>query len=769
MAKEEKIISEFSKMLKKMVKNTETNTEASSEMLALLKNEIKVLKKLADTAEDQFKAEKVAVFESQKAEKEFNEKMIEAEEKSSEISDEQLETLEDLFDIQKESNKKLEDIFGEIEEENKASRNDKKLESKKIANFSEGVSNFKDTASYLSELSGLNNIINFVPNLFSAIQSEFGTLGTVMSKLVISPLKGIGNFTAGIFKGLGSLVGIKTGGDGSPSESASRLIKSERGEEQREQTMGFQSESLGLLSAIALNTTPPDEMLKGKNPLDVLKGLIPKGFLGGSLKGLGSLGPKLWKMAGVGMILGGVFMGVMDFMEGFEEGGFGQGLYQAFVGKTDGSLTNMFKNAGKWGLIGAGIGTIAMPVVGTIIGGLIGMSIGFLVNYIGSLVKGPGNTGEKIGNFFLGGNGGVMSSLFNGSKYAAMGALVGTAIFPAVGTIAGGLIGFAIGFLINFVKQILPGDVKAGISRFVTSFGEHIYGAFTWLVNSVSSGFESFLNIWKGIINTGISLVKGGFELFSKAVDWIAEKLGITEYVTMIKEKVKTGWETVKTKAQEFVDFITNFGKNIWEKFKGIGTYVWERTKKWLGGGDEPGEIEAGVTMTSPQTKKPAGKKQSKKANKDTNSIVSSLFNTSGSSERTAKATEKEEEYSRQQKNSLHRILKQLRSISKFMENEMLKSFEEMFKDTANSITQTMKQIQEQNRQWAFAMETGSLQGYSGKVGEFSKELKKLERGTEKDYTGYKGAINSINNTNQNIINNLFPDDFGGNLRRGKE
>ena len=56
-------------------------------------------------------------------------------------------------------------------------------------------------------------------------------------------------------------------------------------------------------------------------------------------------------------------------------------------------IKNAFKNAGKWALVGAGIGTLIVPVVGTIVGGLAGAVIGGILGWIG---------GEKLAKGFDG-------------------------------------------------------------------------------------------------------------------------------------------------------------------------------------------------------------------------------------------------------------------------------------------------------------------------------------------------------------------------------
>ena len=64
---------------------------------------------------------------------------------------------------------------------------------------------------------------------------------------------------------------------------------------------------------------------------------------------------------------------------------------------------NMFKNMGKWALIGAGIGSV-VPVVGTLVGGLVGAAIGGLLGLIGAkrIAKAFSAVGAWLKNAWIG-------------------------------------------------------------------------------------------------------------------------------------------------------------------------------------------------------------------------------------------------------------------------------------------------------------------------------------------------------------------------------
>ena len=115
-------------------------------------------------------------------------------------------------------------------------------------------------------------------------------------------------------------------------------------------------------------------------------------------KGMAGLKPGagMTKALGVGAILAGVALAIKDGFAGAklsEEWGVGKtaGVAGAVLGGTNKGIEGAMENFGKWGLIGAGIGTLIVPGLGTLVGGLIGGAIGALLGWIG---------GERIAKFF---------------------------------------------------------------------------------------------------------------------------------------------------------------------------------------------------------------------------------------------------------------------------------------------------------------------------------------------------------------------------------
>ena len=119
-------------------------------------------------------------------------------------------------------------------------------------------------------------------------------------------------------------------------------------------------------------------ILKGLKALYASKALVP--FLT-SLKSV--LGPAA--------IITGVVMAIKDGIAGMdlaEEYGVSKisAFFGHLLGGMDTGLMGAFKNAGKFALMGVGIGSV-VPVIGTLVGGLVGAAIGALLGMFG---------GEKI-------------------------------------------------------------------------------------------------------------------------------------------------------------------------------------------------------------------------------------------------------------------------------------------------------------------------------------------------------------------------------------
>ena len=179
-----------------------------------------------------------------------------------------------------------------------------------------------------------------------------------------------------------------------------------------------QLKALNIIAGIQSKEAAKDDDDKG----GFLSNIFGKGGLGGvfgkGLKGIGKAiatsfatmasgiwtalkgaftGPsaaKLAKFAGPAALIAGLFLAIKDGITGWVKskdwGVSGiSGVVGGFFGGMDEGVKGAFKGAGKWALIGMGIGSF-IPVVGTVIGGLLGGVLGAVLGFIG---------GEKIAKF----------------------------------------------------------------------------------------------------------------------------------------------------------------------------------------------------------------------------------------------------------------------------------------------------------------------------------------------------------------------------------
>ena len=709
MVNEKKIINDFTDLLKSLTDSDKKTSKNTAEILALTNEQLKILRNLINSSAD-FQAQQTeAVFESQAAEEKYYEKMIKMEEKNFKKED---ENFEDLIKEQEALLNSFETTSEEIKKSNKekikVDRKGKKKESERIDNFSKASNSFSTFALQISDMFEIGGFMSEFSAIKDLILSPIKQFGKTFQNLLMEPLKGVGNIGIGLAKGLGRTISGLVPGKG--------ILEREKKETQQEDIMEYNQAMLDVLYEIEGNTTKEKEMIKSGSFLDTLKKFLPAGLFGAS--GLaGKAGGLLKKMAGAGMILAGLWLAVEDFMDGFKEGGIGKGLYKAFVGKSEGTIMGAFKNAGKWALIGAGIGSF-VPVIGTIAGGLIGGAIGLLMNYVAGLVKSDAPIGDKITSALFGSGSGIMASVFHGSKYAAAGALIGSVV-PVVGTIAGGAIGFALGFIIDFVRQIMPNSMKSKLSNLFSWMGDKISSAWDWAM-----GFLS--DIWN------------------------------SEFVTAIKNKTSMLSSKVSDTITPFFDWITNFIGGIWDEIKSITSNIWKNTKSWFGFG-------------SSDDKKT--KRIQPKIDKNQNLGLKSLganISTSESVKKMSEETPKQTDVVESSNTLLELISNSLKDINSFLSEEMLNSLENIMKNANENMKVFFQQQNEMNRAWNFAMDTGSLSGYSGKYEMFAKDLETINK-NKQEKQRMEQAFNQVNNNNNNT--NIFSEssiEKRRSLRKGK-
>ena len=209
--------------------------------------------------------------------------------------------------------------------------------------------------------------------------------------------------------------------------------------------------------------------------------------VGTGIKGL--LGPTLMKFLSPMALITGLVIAVKDGISAMGSSlDWGVNKISAFLGgffagEADGGVMNMFKNAGKWALIGAGIGS-AVPVIGTLLGGLVGMVIGGILGLIGA---------KKI------------AQAFNA---------VGAWLSEKWSQIA------------TFVKEIW-GQLSAWFSEQWTKVKEFFFSALSWAGEGLSAGWSSL----SGFVSEKWEAVKKWFEDLLTFESAGGEKIGIGEKI----------------------------------------------------------------------------------------------------------------------------------------------------------------------------------------------------------------------------------------------
>ena len=256
--------------------------------------------------------------------------------------------------------------------------------------------------------------------------------------------------------------------------------------------------------------------------------------VGAGIKGL--LGPTLMKFLSPMALITGLVIAVKDGISAMGSSlDWGVNKISAFLGgffagEADGGVMNMFKNAGKWALIGAGIGS-AVPVIGTLLGGLVGMVIGGILGLIGA---------KKI------------AQAFNA---------VGAWLSEKWSQIA------------TFVKEIW-GQLSAWFSEQWTKVKEFFFSALSWAGEGLSAGWSSL----SGFVSEKWEAVKKWFEDLLTFESEGGEKIGIGEKIIELFKKIP--------------DKIIELFKNIVEKVKTTFLSVIGSISSFLPGVDSPEEIQ---------------------------------------------------------------------------------------------------------------------------------------------------------------------------------
>ncbi len=254
----------------------------------------------------------------------------------------------------------------------------------------------------------------------------------------------------------------------------------------------------------------------------------------------------------IAALAGGLIWAAVDGVRGFlkaDEWGVGKlsGMMGGLLGGLDSGVSGVFKNMGKWALIGAGIGSI-VPVVGTVVGGLIGAVVGAILGFIG---------GENIAK-------GFDAVIKWGTNYV-------TGVFTFLQDSFEKLFGwlFNIGDSLNkwFVKFMDPSVdtidlLKETITGVFRWFKESLFGFFNW--------FGDYIGVmWTPIIDLLIKFDEFKIKVFSDSLSWIKDKvntiiLGFNSFL----ERVGGFIEPLVEKVTEVFSFLKEVGAMVFSQVK---------------------------------------------------------------------------------------------------------------------------------------------------------------------------------------------------------
>lgn len=290
---------------------------------------------------------------------------------------------------------------------------------------------------------------------------------------------------------------------------------------------------------------------------------------GGVMK---SVGPMIAKLGGIAMLIGGIVWAVMDGISGFfkaKEWGTSKvsGVIGGILGGTSKGLEGAMGNMGKWALIGAGIGTLIMPFVGTLIGGLLGGALGFILGWIGGerIAKFFDMVGSAVANFFTKTIPEVASNIWN--AISGFFSWIWGGIIKTFNWIADFIGGYFTGFIDNFIN-FFSSFGKAFKKRFgkeSKKSGENLLQKTLLFFTDIIKNIGSF--VW-GFIDNIIDTIKK-VPIVGQAMTWVDEKViepikgffkgifkGIQEFISDPKTFINNLWGNIINKVSGFFDSI---------------------------------------------------------------------------------------------------------------------------------------------------------------------------------------------------------------------
>lgn len=374
-------------------------------------------------------------------------------------------------------------------------------------------------------------------------------------------------------------------------------------------TLKDMGSKLGVKDASSIETGFLSNMF-GENSL--IGNLLGGKQSAGNIKGLASkVAPKATKLLagstgslimGSALIAGGVLLAVKDGLVGSKKakqwgvGKFNAGFSSALTSSSKGAK-GALAGAAKYGLIGAGIGTI-IPGVGTVLGAAIGVGVGTILGAVGGertakFFKGIGSkiskTWDKHGGKLVTGLTAGMGFLVGGPlglgfalslrKLATSGKLqaiwksdspLGKKLLMSVGSMASSAwdavstpIGAGIGFLkkkLNDVTTRSDGtkNILGKASEFIAAIPGKLLEGMDGL-GELLAGEEA----WAELKTYFKDNILGGFmNFFSDIGGWIKQLFGLNDSTK--KELERGSWEKEFTKSKEYADYEAN--AKLWKE-----------------------------------------------------------------------------------------------------------------------------------------------------------------------------------------------------------
>ena len=236
--------------------------------------------------------------------------------------------------------------------------------------FGRGYSALKDKSSKISRIGESSSVVN--QESLNLLQIIAGNTG-IQTKNSMA-LRGMSRDMNVMRQNVTKLVKLQ----GGTATNKADAFFMKQGEREKATEVERQKSSTGKIRAIG------DKENNNQGSNSIIGMLLVALGLGGLIGGVKKMTLGLFKRI---PIIGSIIMLIEDFFDSkdlAENLGIGKipALLGQILGGSKGGIMNMFTNAGKWALLGAGLGSV-VPGIGTILGGVIGAILGGVMGYFG--------------------------------------------------------------------------------------------------------------------------------------------------------------------------------------------------------------------------------------------------------------------------------------------------------------------------------------------------------------------------------------------------